>query len=98
MNNKKEVFIVRPGFVTYKDLTMHSNQSRENFFNEAGIKELRYYGLIHETDEFVKVMNCDDLTDDSEGEGIVIPTSCVLDIVYFDDKLSPIVDSNGDIN
>lgn len=98
MKDKKEVFVIRPGFVDYIDLCVHTHQSRSDFFNDADFKKLRYYGLIMETETHVKVMNCDDLTDDSEGEGIVIPASCVLDIVYFSDSIIPTIDDNGEIN
>jgi hypothetical protein len=98
---KKDVILIRPGRVSYVDLCVHENVSRTEFFTDSNLKHLTYYGLIMEGEELVKVWHCDDVSDDSEGAGIVIPTSCVTEIVYFIEDLSglaPKIDGTHEVN
>lgn len=87
---KKTVVLIREGRVEYLDLCAYTNVSREEFFNECGLKRLLVYGLILEGDEIVKVLYNDDQDDDTESEGIVIPKSCVVSITYFSGEDSTI--------
>lgn len=99
--DKKDVYVIRPGVVEYIDLCKHEGVGRSEFFNTSGLKTLRYYGLILELDDLVKVFSNDDVTDDTEGEGIVIPRSCVNSVIYFKEdysELVPTLDSGSDVN
>lgn len=99
--DEKDVYIIRPGVCEYIDLCEHDGTSRSDFFNSADVKKLKWYGLILETEAYVKVFHNDDLTDDSEGAGIVIPRSCVISIAYFkvdEEVVVPVLDLNGDVN
>lgn len=87
MADGKKIYLIREARVEYYDLCCHTNVSRENFFENAELKLLCCYGLVLESDDLVKVLWCDDVTDNSEGEGIVIPRACVRSIDYFEDVL-----------
>jgi len=76
-------YLIKPGVVEYIDLVEHSDCTREEFFTEKDVATLRVYGLIHETDDLVRVLFYDDITDNTECQGIVIPASCVVSIIYF---------------
>lgn len=69
--------------VRYIDLCQHEEASKQAFFAEAGLKTLDVFGLTLELPDLVKVMFYNDLTDDSECEGIVIPRNCVLEIEWL---------------
>ena len=85
----RNVFVVRFGSVTYWDLCQWENVSREEFFKECDLKQCTVYGLIYETDDLVKVMWETDDSLDEEGGGIVIPKSCLIEMVIFDREITP---------
>lgn len=87
MKHEMTEIAVKYGTVEYYDLCVHDTQSREEFFGEADLKTLRYSGLIARVGDVVKVMFCEDITDNSECEGIVIPVSCVIRILWRDQYL-----------
>jgi hypothetical protein len=97
----KNVYIIRPGCVEFVDLCRHEKVNRSDFFNEAGLKTLRHYGLILELPDLVKILSNDDITDSTECEGMVVPRSCVVDIIYYKEDLeasAPILDQDDSVN
>jgi len=86
--------------VDYFDLCEHPETSKAEFFNTASLKYLTVYGAatIIEVDvvgsskrvKCIKVLHHDDVSDDEECEGIVIPFSCV-------DKITPLAADGGDV-
>lgn len=82
-HRSKDVLVVRPGYVRYEDLAQHGDSSVEDFFGSAKTKLLTVFGLVSEDVDYTRVMFYIDETDNSECEGIVIPTSCVLEVVYL---------------
>lgn len=95
--SKRTVVLIREGRVEYYDLCAYTNVTREEFFNECGLKRLLVYGLVLETDDVVKILYNDDQDDDTESEGIVIPKSCVIDITYFQPE-TQIQSPDGNVN
>lgn len=79
---------VRPGCVVYVDLAWHDDVSKEEFWSNSGLKQMRVFGLVADFGDVVKVLVEDDLDHNNECEGIVIPRGCIDEIIYFEESES----------
>ena len=102
MKTEMDVITVKYGTVEYYDLCVHETQTREEFFGDADLKILRYSGLVARIKDTVKIMFCEDVTDNSECEGIVIPVSCVIRILWretaVEERIAPELSLDENIN
>lgn len=100
MDTQLHTATVRPGCVEYVDLMQFDNMTREAFFApESFLKTLRVYGLILECDDVVKILFYDDISENEQCEGIVVPTSCIISITYFiPDKSAALLSKSEGVN
>jgi hypothetical protein len=75
---------IRMGLVRYEDITQVKDVTKSRFFAKSECKTLEVYGQILQFNGYVRVLQENDISDDEECEGMIIPEGCVLDIVYLE--------------
>lgn len=81
-----EFSIVRPGYVRYEDHCEHQGVGLEEFFDptKTKLKTFTVFGLVSADEDFVRVLFYLDESDNEECQGIVIPSTSVLEVVWLD--------------